>query len=86
MRRVWTSCLCVLWIALVTIITIVVHLYLDPLPTPQSSVVAFAAGCLNVSAQIDVNIMALAWGLERVLPIHLGIYLVWRVFEAIFLR
>jgi hypothetical protein len=86
MKRVWISCFWVLWIASVTIITVGLHVYLDPIPDPQSSVVEFAAKYVRALTRIDASVMTLAWGLERVVPIHLGIYLAWRVFKAICLR
>ena len=86
MKRIWVYCFWVLWIASVTTITVGLHIYLDPFPYPQRSVVEFAAKYMRALTRIDASVMTLAWGLERVVTVHLGIYLAWRVFKAICLR
>lgn len=86
MRRVVISCLWLLWVTIVTMITIVLHVYLNPCPAPRSSIVEFVAGRMHLWTSVDVDVMTLAWGFERVVPAHLAIYLAWRTFKAVFLR
>ncbi|MET0935044.1 MAG: hypothetical protein ABWX83_03595 [Luteibacter sp.] len=87
MKQLWRAVIWTVWIAVATIVLVVIESILSACDTPpRSTIVQVLGGYGSKVVSLNGDVSLLAWAWERILLAHLAAYAGWRAFKAVFLR